>query len=62
MFFDIKISNSLGNTGFTTPAHLNMARNSKIEEQIYLSTAGKGLTRFDLTVIRSPGGGYPVKI
>ena len=46
MFFNIKISNSLGNTGFTTPAHLNMARNSKIEEQIYLSTAGKGLMLF----------------
>ena len=43
MSFDIKIRNSLENTAFTTPAHLNMARNSKIEEQIYLSTAGKGL-------------------
>ena len=44
MSFDIKISNSLENTAFTTPTHLNMVRNSKIEEQIYLSTAGKGLS------------------
>ena len=43
MSFDKKISNSLENTAFTTPTDLNMVRNSKIEEQIYLSTAEKGL-------------------